>query len=103
MFHLNEMFNLWCWLLKCDKTQENSFTNGEDLIEIWDKAHYYEEEKKKLHYGPDSTGKILVKTISMWSFILLWLAVCPYVVHQCVPITTDQIILLLTSIAVYNH
>ena len=47
MFHLNEMFNLWCWLLKCDKTQENSFTNGEDLIEIWDKAHYYEEEKKK--------------------------------------------------------
>ena len=61
-----------------------------------------EEEKKKLQYGPDSTGK-LVKTMNTWSFILLWLAVCLYVVHQCVPITTDHIILLLTYIAVNNH
>ncbi|KAK3753029.1 hypothetical protein QZH41_014992 [Actinostola sp. cb2023] len=27
--------------------KDNCYTNGEDLIDVWDLSHYYEEEKKK--------------------------------------------------------
>ena len=70
-----------------------------------------DEEKKKLQYGPDSTGKILVNTMSMSYISGIYFCcdmLCSSMLSTSVCLkTTDQIIFLLTfivdTVAVNDH